>query len=207
MVKKFREGIEIEIAPGIVGSLRNGVPSARDPIIGETYDPRDIDDKIKIFERMTTGWFLDVAEELQRSCRQKHIWNFAGLMIAVSYVEATQRYIEGKECKKLKSGLLFSKGISRISGQRLSEDQLTLIYKHLRCGLFHEGMTKQGILLSNQYPEIFDFSDPDILRVNVDSFITKVKEDFSNYLTLLKNGENEEARKRFDEVFDIMPRP
>lgn len=57
-------------------------------------------------------------------------------MIATSYIEGIEQYRNGRLSNGL-SKQYFLDGMKRIIGmQNDSDDQLKLLYKHLRCGLF-----------------------------------------------------------------------
>ena len=104
---------------------------------GPTLDINDIGTKILIYEDRVNGWFLDIARQLNAIADT----GFVILSIAISYIEGNQQYREGCSSKN-QSGQFFTRGMLRIF-DGLDESISSEIYKQVRCGLFHDGMTQR----------------------------------------------------------------
>ena len=101
--------------------------------------------KIKIYEDRIRGWFLNFGKDLTK---EKHS-GFIILMICVAYLEGNQQFREGKESQN-NSGEMIKKAISRmIKIPKENERLFNLFVEEVRCGLFHDGMTRKHIFIKN----------------------------------------------------------
>src|SRR5205823_7980748 len=92
MSKKLRKD-PIYIAPEILGSLNNDFePVVIDERNGNNLDPRNVNDKIIIYDRQVKGWFLKPAKRYTKSEKN----GFIVLMICLSYLEGIEQYIQGR---------------------------------------------------------------------------------------------------------------
>jgi len=196
MAKEVQPGENIHIAPGITGKRECGELFIIDDSTGKQLFPEDnIEDKIKIFERQVNGWFLDKASALLGEEDN----GFAILMIATSYIEGIEQYRRG-ESSNNQSTTFFKEGIKRIFGIN-SDVRLTNLHKELRCGLFHSGMTGPYIRIDSGYSEAVVFSGNNIIKINQRKFLEKVREDFGQYLTDLKDEGKTELRDNFNKMY------
>jgi hypothetical protein len=163
---------------------------------GNILNPNDINNKIKIYEDRVSGWFLEIAEQLKSDNEA----GFVILSISIAYIEGNQQFREGKLSEN-SSRRYFVKGLRRIfDKENVPEDILKDYYKQIRCGLFHDGMTGNKVIISG------DFQDPlryinGIIKINPHRFFDKIKEDFRNYIQDLK--QNIELQKKFEKRFDL----
>ena len=200
MAKRLRDE-PIYLAPNIVACRGEKY----DPIIidensGKQLCASDIDDKILIYKRQVEEWFLNRAKEILKN-DDKNI--FIVLMIATSYIEGVEQYRTGRTSEH-KSKEMFLDGIKRIfSLQGVDKSQLENLYKHLRCGLFHNGMSGDMIVLNCNFEKAINFS-ANTIDINPKLFLETVIWDFNKYIEDLSNTDNKELRLNFDIMFDIV---
>ena len=163
------------------------------------FDYRNIETKILIYEDRVKGWFLDIANELKKNNEA----GFIILQIAVSYIEGIQQFREGKESKTT-SEKFFTKGMSRIFKRRGKKYKRFLkdFYKSVRCGLFHDGMTRRNVSISGQFNKDLRFTKREI-RINPHKFLDSIYKDFENYIKQLKNKRNKKLRKNFEKISNL----
>ncbi len=92
-------------------------------------------------------------------------------------------------------------GIRRIFEIEEYSERLEDLYSQLRCELFHSGMTGPYIRISSTYEKSIDLSEDNLIKINQNKFLEKVKEDFEQYLTDLGNENNRELRDKFDWIY------
>jgi hypothetical protein len=203
MAKHVQPGEDIHIAPGITGKKEDGgelvitIDSNRERL----YPEENIEHKIWIFERQVNGWFLDQAYSLLEEQDEDN--GFVILMIATAYIEGVEQYRKGQPSDG-NSRTFFEEGLKRIFGMKSCfEDKLYDLYKELRCSLFHNGMTGRYIRIHSDYVNPIDLSDSKIIKINQRLFLEKVKEDFEQYLTDLKDTEKTELRNNFNNWYTL----
>lgn len=161
-----------------------------------SLDLNEVKTKIKIYEDRVNGWFLEIAEKLKTDNEA----GFVILSIAIAYIEGNQQFREGKLSEN-NSKKFFIKGIRRIFDKEdVPEDILKGYYKQVRCGLFHDGMTKSNVLVSGKFPDPLRHTNG-IIKINPHKLFDKIKEDFKNYILELES--NEDLRKIFIKRFDL----
>ena len=209
MSKQLRRDIELYIAPHIWGVLKeNDEPYLYDELKKRELDPTVIEDKITIYEREVNGWFLEHAKRL------KHVENtgFVMLMIAISYIEGVQQYIEGKSSNneswprnKKGSKKCFNRGVRRIFAlDNVEENMLNNFYDQVRCGLFHTGMTKSKVIIKGSTVKIIDFSKEDRIVINQRKFLNSILKDFQQYIKKLRDIGERQLRENFDKMFNVL---
>ncbi|MBN1618486.1 hypothetical protein JW887_04035 [Candidatus Dojkabacteria bacterium] len=197
MAKKIREGMWISIAPNIDAIIEDGVAKAYDrDDNGRELNLNNIDDKITIYERQVQKWFLDIAQDLKRNDNA----GFAILMIATSYVESIQQTYEGQPSTHA-SKACFLRGFRRIFDPNSHDNDIRSFYDQVRNGLFHDGMTKDKVIINSEYEDAIDFSDSDIIKINPHLVLDQICSDFQSYLSKLKNPNESELRTNFDNSF------
>ncbi len=198
MAKEVQPGEDIHIAPGITGKRYD----SEDLVIivdsnEEHLDPEgNIEHKIRIFELQVKGWFLDRADE----CVGQENNGFLILMIATAYIEGVEQYRKGQSSNG-RSREFFREGVKRIFGVNCGNPHSPDFYSELRCGLFHNGMTGPRIRISSIYAEPIDLSDGNIIKINQNLFLKKVRDDFENYLTVLRNDGNSVLIDNFNRMY------
>lgn len=196
MAKKIHiEGINL--APGIVGWMDNGVPKAYDTDERVWLDLEKVDDKIKIFEKQVKGWFLEVSNML---VVDPHKNGFVILMICLSYFEGIEQMYQGKRTPKYKAGTYFQNAVERVFPQLTNGVIKDILWKAGRNSLFHNGMTGGKIILDSDRENTFTY-DGNWLIINPTSIARGVLEHFKSYIADLKNEENVDMRRNFDRMF------
>jgi len=199
MPKRLRRE-PIYIAPEIIGHINeNGTPIVFDERTGEELSPYDSIDKVKIYERQVSDWFLKPAQNLDKYKNQNK--GFIILMICLSYIEGAEEYKTG-ESSRNKSKEFFRNGLNRIFPGRFTEDELNRFYGEARCGLFHNGMVRGQIIINSGFEESLSFPDRETIKVSPSKFLRDIIDDFKSYIRILK--ENEDARNLFSGRFSIL---
>ena len=150
MSKQIQRNEDIYVAVDILGKYENGIPVAIDQRSDETLDPRNIDHKIKIYEREVKEWFLNIASELIASNGFNN--GFIVLMICMAYFEGVEQYKTGIASSS-RSKDCFRDSIKRLYPEKFQDKKIDKLYAKSRCGLFHNGMVKGGVIFS------YDFND------------------------------------------------
>jgi hypothetical protein len=200
MPKKLREE-PIYLAPDILGFRDdNYVPVIIDERTRANLHPHNIDDKIFIYKRQVTEWFLNRAVSL---CHKKNN-NFIVVMIATSYIEGIEQYRHGR-LSNGRSREYFLIGMKRIFGiHDVTDNQLRELYKHLRCGLFHNGMSGDAVVLNRKLKNAIEFSVRGTIDINPKLFLSAIVQDFEHYINELSNIDNTVLRNNFDNMFTIV---
>ena len=201
MAKDVQPGEDIHIAPGITGRRDDSgdlviiVDSSREHLNPED----DIEDKIRIFERQVNGWFLERASTLL----EEEDNGFVILMVATAYIEGVEQCRRGRPSNMRESSTFFEEGVKRIFGIKSHfDDKFSELYRELRCGLFHNGMTGPNIRINSTiYNKAIDFTEGNIIKINQKLFLEKVKEDFNKYLTDLRDTTKTALRDNFDKMY------
>jgi hypothetical protein len=129
----------------------------------QKYDRNDINTKIMIYEDMVKTWFLDVAKYLtirnkvNLSYNEDFDTNEAGfviLQIAISYIEGNQQYRKGRSSRSNSSNF-FNECLRRIFSLK---GKPVNFYQQVRCGLFHDGMTRKFVMIDGKYNEPIEIS-------------------------------------------------
>lgn len=193
MPKKLRRN-PIYIAPGIKGWIDDNSYNIIDERDNENLNPNDIDDKIKIYERQVKEWFLKPATDLIN----KDNTGFIILMICISYLEGVEQYRKG-ENSRYNSKEFFVSAMNRLYPDKYNNDSLENFYNQARCGLFHDGMVREQIIINNNFTESLKFDENNDIKINPNKFLNNIKSDFSNYLEDLKY--NSQLRENFNNMY------
>ena len=200
MPKRLRDE-PIYLAPKILAFRDvNYEPVITDERTGKKLNPFIIDDKIYIYKRQVEEWFLNRAVSL---CHRKNN-NFVVVMIATSYIEGIEQYRNGR-LSHGHSKQYFSDGMKRIFGiQNVSDNQLKMLYKHLRCGLFHNGMSGDVVVLNRTLKGAIEFSNRGTIDINPRLFLAAILKDFQQYINELSNQNNTILRNNFNRMFTVV---
>ena len=152
-----------------------------------------------IFEDRVKEWFINIAEELKKNNEAGYVI----LMICIQYVESMIQFKKGEDSSG-KSGEFFKDGIKDIFPE-IEEDLINLLWSSVRCGLFHNGMTDDGIFINadkenNQEITLFKVKGENKVLINPHKFLDKINEHFKDYITKLKNPENIKLRENFEKA-------
>ena len=166
----------------------------------QKYDINDINTKIMIYEDMVKTWFLDVAKYLTIRNKVNLPYNedfdtneagFVILQIAISYIEGNQQYRKGRSSEgrtrgKSNSSIFFNEGFRRIFCLKGKHNKtLDKFYHQVRCGLFHDGMTRKFVMIDGKYNEPIEISAKSI-KINPYKFLRCIEIDFEKYIHDLK---------------------
>ncbi len=196
MSKKLRVNEVIYIAPGISGMLdENGDPIVFDERKKVSLDPRNIDDKIKIYKRQVKEWFLKPAARFLRGNNN----GFVVLMICMSYLEGIEQYRRGQNTDNGGSRAFFVSALENIYPGRYNRYNLEELYREARCGLFHNGMVRGKIIMNSEFTEPLDFPDPTTIKVSPKKLLADINNDFAQFLVSIKT--DRQIRSNFDRMF------
>lgn len=196
MPKQLRD-YPIYIAPQIRGQIQpNGEPLVFDEKTNMHLNLNNVDDKITIYERQVNEWFLNRALSLLKGKNN----GFIVLMISISYIEGVEEYKRGSSSEH-QSKEYFRTSLRRIYNLDVIDLILDDFYDQVRCGLFHSGMTRNKVIISNDYETTIDFSENNAIKINPKKFLHKIQEDLDQYIQTLRNPNNTTERNRFSTMF------
>ncbi|MFH1471762.1 MAG: hypothetical protein ABIF85_02595 [Nanoarchaeota archaeon] len=197
MPKQLRD-YPIYIAPQIRGQIQsNGEPRVFDEKTNTYLNPDNVNDKITIYERQVNEWFLKRASNLLKGKNN----DFIVLMIAISYIEGIEEYRRGSPSNN-QSKEYFRTSLRRIYNLTVDDLILNDFFDQVRCGLFHSGMTRNKVIINNDYENTIDFSEDNAIKINPKKFLHKIQEDFDQYIRILRNTNNMIERNRFSTMFN-----
>ena len=112
---------------------------------------------------------------------------FVILQIAISYIEGNQQYRKGRSSKDgRESKAFFIDGLRRIFSLKGKHNKtLDNFYQQVRCGLFHDGMTRKLVMIDGNYNEPIEISAKSI-KINPYKFLRCIEIDFEKYIHDLK---------------------
>ncbi len=165
-----------------------------------------LEDKIEVFAESVKGWQLGVAKEMA----DKGISNraFAQLHIITSYFEMIAKYQEGfigegKSKEHFKKGVQTAFPVIDTWPQSVSKNLLDLLYKNVRNGLYHVGMTRPSVILSRDPPFPIQYDDVNkTVIINPDNLVEALQSHFDEYVTNLRDPSNKKLRANFEKRFD-----
>ena len=196
MSKKLR--LEpIYIAPQIFGWLdQDNNPNVHDELTGIDLDPRNINDKITIYERQVKEWFLKPALNLAKYNNKNK--GFIVLMVCLSYIEGVEQLRVGTSSHN-RSKQYFVNSMNRIYQNRFNDYQLGEFYSQARCGLFHNGMVQGKIIINNNFNSSIEFVDNYDIRISPIKLLNDLFQDFENYIIELR--QNETSQYNFNKMY------
>lgn len=196
MAKRIRRDQAIYIAPEIIGFYDNNQAVALDERNETELDPNDLNDKIIIYERQVNDWFLNRATRFLRGDKN----GFIILMICLSYLEGVEQYRRGQNSNG-QSRVFFRNAVNRIYPNTYAAGDLDDLYTEARCGLFHNGMVRGKIIISERFQNPISFPDQDTIQINPRALLNDIKADFREYLANLKDPQNAQLRNNFNAMF------
>jgi hypothetical protein len=162
----------------------------------------NIETAITIYEDQVRGWFLDHATNLEKS--SDHV-GLVTLLIVLSYIEGHAIFYRGEDSKK-NSKKFFRESFIAVFGlsdNRVRDAAVDHLYQQMRCGLFHTGMTRERVRISNAYPlpvkVILNSTDSNwlMIEVNPRKMLEAVENHLSHYLMRLRDPQNTVLRDNF----------
>ena len=88
--------------------------------------------------------------------------------------------------------------MQRIYPNQFNSNQLEDFYREARCGLFHNGMVDNRLIIDDDYERSLIFDGNDI-KVSPAKFLNDIKDDFDNYISELAT--NQELRNNFNGMY------
>jgi hypothetical protein len=161
-----------------------------------------LENKIDIFVDRIDGWQLGIAKKIIQHEIQHS--GFALLHIVFSYFEMIGKYSSGYIGNEA-SRSNFKKGVRLTFPEIEAEEEkfLNILYKSVRNGLYHLGMTKINVVLRCDIPGSFGFnSEKSLLIICPDRLVQDLDIRFHTYAAELRNPQNVELRKNFEARFD-----
>ncbi|MFH1010192.1 MAG: hypothetical protein V1784_03020 [bacterium] len=164
----------------------------------------NIDDMIAIFEDRTLGWQLRIAQE---TCAKIPHAGFAVLHIVMSYFEMITQFERG-EISEGRSPEFFKHGLKSVlpelANNQYLDDISRILYRQARCGLYHSGITKANITISNSAAEALAWvKDFGRLIVNPESLVKAMIVHFEGFVRRLKDSKEAELRANFKKRFEL----
>jgi hypothetical protein len=132
---------------------------------------------------------------------------FVVLSICFSYLEGVEQYMRG-ESSHMKSQDFFCDAAQRVflGEASLTQGQLALLYRQARCGMFHDGMTRSGVIYDTSITRplhVTNNESMDIIAFNPDLCLDAVRIDFESYISKLRDQANYQLRSKFDQMYSI----
>jgi hypothetical protein len=168
-----------------------------------------LDQKIEVFADRILGWQLEPAQELADKVPHS---GYAVLHVVMSYFEAIAKFEDGY-CETGSSKNYFKSGfrsVLRTSDPSISDatlDQLDThldhIYEHVRCGLYHAGMTGSGIILSGELNGALAINNH-VIYFNPHQIVGLLTQHFRTYLQILRDSRQGKKRMKFERRFDYL---
>jgi hypothetical protein len=162
------------------------------------YREDALDTKILVHEDRVNGWFFRYGRLLE----DDHNAGFVVLQVALAQIEGMEQYRRGDPSRG-KSCMFFRDGLKRIFGFDDSANRwLEDFYDLVRCGLFHDGMTRNRVLIENRFDTALAY-DGTCIRVSPNKFLDAVIQDFNRYIAELKDQSNIKLREDFGREYDM----
>lgn len=159
-------------------------------------------DMIDVFEDQMRGWLIDPANRL---IPFQHA-GFGILAIVLSYFEPIGQFLEGKGGN---SKARFSRGLKAVFPElemSVSPKIIAELYNQLRCGMFHNGITKSKVLiLPNETYSLGVTWGPkgELLQVAVvpRKLMGHLEQHLTSYVAQLRDPANKVVRVNFERWF------
>jgi len=142
----------------------------------------DTDKKIEIFQDRVNGWMLDIAKQ----CNEIPHSGFAVLSIILSYFEMIGAFNKGDTDHTGSNE--FKDGIRLVFQEFKNHDsELGELYRLCRCGMYHIGMVREGILLDN-YDKPLSLEN-NVWKIDPAKLVERITEHFNNdYLNQIRTN-------------------
>lgn len=137
------------------------------------------------------GWFLAWGQHLT----PQHDAGFVKLMVAVGYLEGNQQYRNGRSSENKESRKFFVEAMARLFPKVRKRDAKDF-YAEVRCGLFHDGITKSRVKLDDQLAVALEVREKEFF-VSPNKFLVKIADDLEEYVRQLNDSANTTLRANF----------
>ena len=187
--------------------------TSRSHRIGDFGAKPTLDQKIEIFSERVLGWQIDVAEEMSRqffealavsdASRPMCHSGFAIVSVIFSYFETIAQYLQGASSHR-QSADFFEYGFRSVySASGFDDTQIRTIYANIRCGMYHNGLTRPEVNIYEGHRPTFRYDSEGRLLLNPFTLVQDVKQHFLGYVATLRDGSDLALRQRFEAVFDL----
>jgi hypothetical protein len=148
---------------------------------------------VLIYEDRVEGWFFRYIEELTK----QHDAGFVVLQLTLGQIEGIEQYRKGRSSRDASEEFI-SSGLRRMFclGNRYNS-RLRHFYYDVRCGLFHDGITRPGVCIENRSPQALEIT-PTEIWISPNKLFKAVRKDFRDYIALLKNAKETTLRENFE---------
>jgi hypothetical protein len=190
MPKTILQGHSIYVAHQMLGFWKDRpcVQCERNSPELVELDPEIYADKILIYERQVQDWFLNPARRLLSDMGFQA--GFVILSICLSYLEGVEQYRRGESSTGKTSRDFFCSSFKRVFGDKMLDDErIHDFYKDARCGLFHDGMTRSGVIADMDLKtpiEMVDFSGTTRICFQPSFLLNSIEYDFKAYIRDLR---------------------
>lgn len=168
------------------------------------------DDKIEVFRDRVDGWQISIAEEMLRQIENSKDFpamrhaGYALISVVFSYFEMVG------QCKAPAGSTPsptadFIRGFKAIyPATQLTDLEIKSVYDRVRCGMYHNGYTKRGVLIDSTFTPTFSFNHGN-LHLNPHTLVRDIRTHFSDFIKALCAGNNHNDRTSFESLFDRVP--
>jgi hypothetical protein len=163
------------------------------------------------------NWLINPSKSLLTSPHG----SIAAVALATNYIEGIEIYISGKDSNK-KSQQFFRSGFKRIfapvdNNAQICDSVADAIYKLLRCGFVHEGMSRNRVFFSQARNDALTIIwpknkqgefDPDghleSVVINPNRYIECIEIHFHNYISELRELRSDEFKEEFKSAVKLV---
>jgi hypothetical protein len=177
----------------------------------------DWDKAIKIFkDRFETRFFKPLNVLLKHDDEKiKFYSGFTVLAIDCLLIETFNQFYHGIDesddkfkpnCKTFKD---FFERSEYFKTDFDEEEKIAIFYKHIRCGLLHQGETKEDSKINLKKKDLITIIENNGIKsieLNRDKFHKKVKDYFDDYIEKLKDSSQTDLRSKFKLKMDLISR-
>jgi hypothetical protein len=163
------------------------------------YEDPCLELKINIYERRIMGWFLDYARELAVNSPSEG--DYVAVMIALSQLEGVELFRLGETHGRGSSESNFKSSLSQMI-ITITENEKAKIYSAVRSGLFHAGFPDDKVYISNDLGDSPVATVDEKTYINPKVFVLETIRFFDDYVTKLRDPENNILRENFEKRWD-----
>ncbi len=163
-----------------------------------------LSDKIDVFEDQMQGWVFDQANQLKGL---QHA-GFGILAIVLSYFEPIGQFLEGRAGKSDKQFLAGLAAVFPDAGSSIPDSVLGELYNQLRCGMFHQGITKSKVVITrtgrNPIEVVYSTDDGTVHQIVVVPVLLLEQSEghLKKYVAELRDATNTQLRSNFESWFN-----
>lgn len=180
-------------------------------------DSVDWDKAIKIFkDRFETRFFKPIDALIKHTDEKiKFYSGFTILAIDCLLIETLNQFYHGIDesddkfkpnCKTFKD---FFERSDYFKADFDTDEKIAIFYKHIRCGLLHQGETKEDTkinLKKTQLISLIDNKGIKSIELNRKEFHKRVTQYFDDYIEKLKDKNQKQLRQDFKTKMDLITR-